>query len=50
MVPEADPALMARVVISILDGLRLQFLLFDGDLRIAAPLETFLDTLRSSTS
>ena len=47
VVHEADPALMARVVISILDGLRLQFLLFDGDLRIAGPLETFLDTVRS---
>ena len=50
VVPEADPELMARVVISILDGLRLQFLLFDGDLRIAAPLEAFLDPLRSRTS
>jgi AcrR family transcriptional regulator len=50
VVPEADPAVMARVVISILDGLRLQLLLSDGDLQIAAPLETFLITLRSSAN
>ena len=50
VVPEADPELMARVVISILDGLELQFLLSDGDLRIVEPLETFLDTLRVQRS
>jgi len=46
VVPEADPELMARVVISILDGLRLQLLLSDGDLRIVEPLQMFVNTLQ----
>lgn len=41
---------MARVVISILDGLKLQLLLFDGDLRMVEPLEAFLDALRPSAA
>ncbi len=43
---DADPQVVARLLISILDGLRIQFLLTDGELRIAAPLDTFLDRFR----
>jgi AcrR family transcriptional regulator len=45
---DADPELMARTVIAILDGLELQFLLTDGQLRIVEPLAAFLDPLTGS--
>ena len=42
----ADPHLIARQVVAILDGAELQHLLADGELDIVAPLQAFLAAIR----
>jgi AcrR family transcriptional regulator len=42
---EHDPAVLARTLIALLDGLEQQFLLSDGELDIVTPLAAYLDGL-----